>query len=271
MDVIEGRILYLIFDWMENDSLLRIDQVLNVIYELRMCTKQQLLTVTGLQLENLNQILKNIRKLPVDNKGDWLNMVGIGIPKKKGDSIYVYSLGRKAIQHVQLMRGMELRNREAPSAQMSHFIGINAVLERAIKQFGRQRIKWYAEIELADLLYLQIREKEGQDPQRRSIIRPDGLIDINGKSYFIEFDNSTEGARQLENKFARYIELYDTLDFKHPIVWVANTEKRINYLQRNWRASVDNFYSHKSNLPVCIFSVAGREFESTNRKIPISF
>ncbi|MGP3788202.1 hypothetical protein [Paenibacillus sp. 1A_MP2] len=149
----------MIFDWMENDSLLRTDQVLNVIYELRMCTKQQLLTVTGLKSANLDQILKNIRKLPIDQKGDWLNMIGIGIPKRKGDSIYVYSLGKKAIQHVQVMRGMEVRSREAPSAQMGHFIGINAILERAIKQFGKENVKWYSEIELADLLYLQLREK----------------------------------------------------------------------------------------------------------------
>ncbi|MGP3788201.1 replication-relaxation family protein [Paenibacillus sp. 1A_MP2] len=104
------------------------------------------------------------------------------------------------------------------------------------------------------------------------MIRPDGQIIIDDKSFFIEFDNNTEGARQLENKFARYIELYETLGFDFPILWVANTEKRINYIHRNWRASIENFYVHKQNLPKCHFAVAGKEFEKIiQRKVPLSF
>lgn len=263
----------LIFDWMENDTLLRTDQVLNVIYELRMCTKRQLLTVTGLQFDNLNAILRNIRKLPGD-EGDWLVMKGIRRARRKGESIYVYSLGRKAIQHVQIMRGLDVRSREAPSAQMGHFVGINSILESAIIKFGKDRIKWFSELELADLLYLQMRENSNQEPQRRSVLRPDGQIFINDDPFFVEFDNSTEGARQLENKFARYVDIYEMLDIKHPILWVANTEKRINYLKRNWRASMENFYSHRSNLPKCIFTTAGKEWDFIKKEkiqLPSSF
>ncbi|MGN7308818.1 replication-relaxation family protein [Bacillus subtilis] len=264
----------MIFDWMENDTLLRTDQVLNVIYELRMCTKRQLLAVTGLQLENLNVILGKIRRLPGDEQDDWLVTKGIRRPRKKGESIYVYSLGRKAIQHVQNMRGLEVRAREAPSAQMGHFVGINSILENAIMKFGKERIKWFSELELADLLFLQMRENSNQEPQRRSVLRPDGQIIINDRPYFVEFDNSTEGARQLENKFARYVEIYEMLDIKHPILWVANTDKRIDYLERNWKASMENFYSHRSNLPECIFTTSGSEWDFIKKErvqLPASF
>ncbi|MFD2328742.1 replication-relaxation family protein [Cohnella sp. GCM10020058] len=247
-------------DWMQNESLDRISQVLNVIYDLRMVTKSQLMAITGLHEHNLNDLIKRIRKLPSDEPTDWLTTAQIRLNRKIN---VVYALGKRAIQHVQLQRKQEVRLREAPGAQMFHFVGINSILTRAIGVFGRNSVAWYTEGEQADILYLMLKEIEHAEPDRRSIIRPDARLRIENKDWFIEFDNATEGPRQLEIKFHRYVELYRRLGNMRntPILWVTTTAKRRDYLQKNWEATLNVSYEHQKDLPSSLFMVEGEDTE----------
>lgn len=263
----------MISDWISNDSLTRIDQVLNVIYDLRICTKNQLIAITGLGKHNIDSIIKNIRKLPVNTRGEgkeeWLQIRGLNLPKKPGDPKVVYSLGKTAIRHVRTLRGLESRSREAPSSQMGHFVGINDILVRSIEKYGHDRVQWFSEMELATLLFLQIKEVMDIEPKASAILRPDAQLIIDGQPYFIEFDNATEGPRQLEGKFSRYIELYEILDYSMiPVLWVANTQKRLNYIQKNWEITVSRVYAgyDTAKIPKFLFAVAGEEHEITGVK-----
>lgn len=245
-------------DWMENHSLNRMSQILNVIYEMRMVTKEQLLVVTGLREENLNRIIKSIRKMPAEDPSEWLQTTGIRLKRKNR---LVYSLGKRAIQFVQLQRKQEVRVREAPTAQMFHYIGINSILHRAIEACGRDQVDWFSESEQADNLYLQLKDREQAEPERRSIIRPDARIRVGVKDWFVEFDNATEGPRQLEIKFHRYVELFDRLDNirSTPILWVTTTDKRRDYLRANWEATMKISYADHPNPPTSLFYVEGEE------------
>ena len=257
----------MISDWMENESLTRKDQVLNVMYDLRIFTRSQLVTITGLGKHNVDMILKSIRRMSGDGEGkeDWLQAKGYNRPKKPGEPKVVYSLGMKAIRYVQTLRGLEPRSREAPSAQTGHFIGINDILMRSLERYGHDRIGWYSEMELAVLLYLDIKDAVNKEPAMNAIIRPDGMLLIDGQRHFVEFDNATEGPRKLETKFSRYIDLYEMVqDYENvPILWVANTEKRLTYIKNNWEITVSKFYAgyEAKKIPKCLFAVAGEESE----------
>lgn len=256
----------MLLDWIDNNSLDRCSQVLNTIYDLRMATKRQLIAATGLKEENLNKTLSAIRKMPSEEKDDWIKAIKIRsiVPEKTSFMYTIYSLGNKGIAYVQQQRLQEVRIREAPVAQMFHFVGINAILQRAIENFGRESVTWNSESDLADIIYLQLKYEELNEPNRRSIIRPDARLRLHSTSdafleWYIEFDNNTESTRQLEIKFHRYVELYDRLKLSTPILWVTTTEKRRDYLQRNWNATMDVFFPDHPSKPVSLFVVEGDE------------
>lgn len=248
----------MIFEWMDNDAIDRPSQVMNIIYDLKMVTKRQLLAITGLEEQNLNRIFKLIRQKPSETSIDWLQTAGIR-HKNTEPCRFVYTLGKKAIQYVQQQRKQDVRVREAPSAQMFHFVGLNSILQRAIEAYGRDNIAWYSEGEQADLLYLRLKSKEHGESERRSIIRPDARIRIGDKEWMVEYDNDTEGPKQLEIKFHRYVELYERLELNTPILWVTTSQKRKEYLKKNWDATMQVTYPHHPNKPISIFALEGEE------------
>ncbi|MFC5402921.1 replication-relaxation family protein [Cohnella soli] len=250
----------MLFDWMDNNSIDRQSQVMHLIYDMRMVTKRHLLAVTGLKEDNFNRILRAIRKMPSDSPFDWIQTLSIR-GKQVEPAKCVYTLGKKGIAYVQQQRKQDVRIRESPASQMFHYVGLNSILQRAIETFGRDQIAWYSEGEQADILTLQLRELEQADGDRRGIIRPDARIRVGGREWLVEFDNATEGPKQLEIKFHRYVELYDKLESlrQTPILWVTTSEKRRDYLENNWNATMGISYASHPSRPTSLFFTEGNE------------
>ena len=78
------------------------------------------------------------------------------------------------------------------------------------------------------------------------------------KRFWIEFDNDTEGPRQIERKFHDYVRTLMPVVETSPVLWVTTNEQRRNYLERNWEAFSRQFYRNKP-IPKMEFFVEGEE------------
>ncbi|MDN4592979.1 hypothetical protein NWF35_03490 [Polycladomyces subterraneus] len=74
-------------------------------------------------------------------------------------------------------------------------------------------------------------DKWRKDPKRQirdraSLIRPDALLVVHGKKFWIEDDTGKEWLDQL-GKFKRYIDSFEPLDHqKNQVIWVTDSKKR---------------------------------------------
>jgi len=254
----------MIFNWIENDSLRREEQLMNVLYDCGMATFEQLKIITGWKERNLREHISTLQKR---NKRDaidqdeqpWIQVHYAARLLHGSKKAAIYTLGKSGMLHVHQIREDDRKIRETPLGQMVHFFKTNEILVRALKAFDRKFIRWYSSYEATDLLIIAWNQKaKGQKLDRRNAIRPDGRLVIQDQSYYIEFDNGTEGPRQLERKFHGYVEMMEVIQDTTPIIWVTNDSKRMNYLIRNWEALKKISYADRS-VPQMHFFVEGDE------------
>lgn len=249
----------MLFQWIDHPRLTRIDQLLSVIYDLGMASKEQIAQITGWNRNNLNDIIYRARKL---NPG-FLNVNHT--PVIKGSTVGVYTLGRAGIVHVHELRELPTdRVREAPAGQIMHYIGINDILCRALEEANRDDVQWYSAYEVGDLFTMMYSDLK-IDFDGRRMIRPDGRLRMNDTDLLIEFDNDTEGPKALESKYHRYVDLYNKLKLRYPIIWVTINERRRSYLERNWEALKKVTYNDFPELPNMYFFLEGQETEYIKR------
>jgi hypothetical protein len=152
------------------------------------------------------------------------------------------------------------RVREAPQAQVAHFLGINDILVRLLENgVDREQIAWLSSTEATDVLLRYWERETSKNLDRRNLIRPDArLILGDTRRFWIEYDNNTENPRQLERKFHRYVQTLMPIGESSPVVWVAYDHKRKDYLQRNWEAFVELFYKGHP-IPEMYFFTPGED------------
>lgn len=139
---------------------------------------------------------RQLRQELKKRRDQWLK--SYRVPGKATDTS-VYILGIKAIRYVADMMHEKPKTKEAPRGQIRHFLGLNEILVRLIER-DRDAVKsWLSTVEATDFLVHQY-EKKGLELKRNNF-RPDGWVKIGKNSFWIEFDNETEGPRKLENKF----------------------------------------------------------------------
>lgn len=258
----------MLFKWVDHERLTRIEQIENIIYDLGIATAEQLTTITGMKYDNLRYHLHKIKNSGRDMLRVYYLPARHGVPKKAA-----YTLGSEAIRLVCQMRSAPETAKVITSAMMSHHIGTNDILLRAIEHCNSQnisRIEWYGEKLCAELLYMELLEispEEANKPGFGRQLRPDAKLKIGEIQYYCEFDNDTENPRRIEEKYRKYIELHEKTNFKYPILWVTTHSKRCMVLESNWDSLLSS-YTHLKSLPTSLFAVAGDELKyyPTRRK-----
>ncbi|MDQ6422635.1 replication-relaxation family protein [Paenibacillus sp. LHD-117] len=262
----------MIFQWVDHPNLRREDQLLCLLFDLGMATKEQLLTITKWGFRSLDYAFVMARKMERELGEETFLVRTKYLPRQPNKiKTAIYSLTSEGIRYVQAI--MELQGdkvKEAPAGQLVHYSGINNILCRSIENFGV--MSWQSSYEIADLMIMRWNEKiGGEGLNRRNIIRPDGGMRVGTESsnidLYVEFDNDTEGPRQIETKFKRYVDLYMSLELNRPIVWVTISEKRKQYLERNWNALKTISYANQDKLPEMVFFVEGDEIPWIKEKL----
>ncbi|MFD0591046.1 replication-relaxation family protein [Paenibacillus sp. GCM10027627] len=261
----------MIFQWVDHPNLRREDQLLCLLFDLGMATKEQLLKITKWGFRSLDYAFVMVRKLEKEIGGETILIRARYLPRLPTKiKTAIYSLTADGIRYVQTI--MELQGgkvKEAPAGQLVHYSGINNILCRSIEEFGV--VSWQSSYEIADLMIMRWSETIGEGLDRRNVIRPDGGMRVGTESnyvdLYVEFDNDTEGPKQIETKFKRYVDLYKNLRLTRPIVWVTISDKRKQYLERNWDALKSVSYKNHVQLPEMVFFVEGDEIDWIKKKL----
>lgn len=253
----------MIFNWINHPSFRRDEQLLAVLYELGIATRRQLAIVSGWSEQKIEWSFKRIRKWGRDKeeKDEWLRCYRLSLAQNR---IGAYTLGRRGLQYVANMMGDDKpRRRPLGKGQIAHSLGVNEILCRLLLAgVPRENISWLSTLESVDFL-AYVYEARGLPFDARASIRPDARLIIEGKPFWLEFDNSTEGPRKLERKFHEYIEtLYHEktgwLD-SASVVWVTIDESRRTYLEKLWFATRIRFPENR--WPQMRFFTAGDEVD----------
>lgn len=251
----------MVFEWIDHPSFRRDEQLMAVLFDLGMATRKQLATVTGWSENEVEWSLKRIRKWgdTKEKKDEWIRSYRLPLRQNR---IAVYTLGRRGIRYVSdMMNQGKLRRRESPRGQIAHFLGLNDVLCRLVEAGAdRNEIKWLSTLKSIDFLAF-VYETNGLPFDQANSIRPDARLLIASRSYWIEYDNATEGPRQLEKKLHEYVTTLrhpekGWLD-RAPIVWVTINEQRRDYLQKLWNATSRRF----DEVPEMKFFIQGDEVD----------
>lgn len=153
-----------------------------------------------------------------------------------------YTLSEEGAKYVHRMIG-NTRNARGVDALAYHQLGLIAILMRTIRAIGRESVSWYSTSEATDLLAATILQENppiSEDDLRSQLIRPDAALLRDGRLAWVEFDNNTEGARQLQIKYSQYNSLLQKVDPEERcVVWVAKDEKRVSILQGAWRGWIE--------------------------------
>jgi hypothetical protein len=251
------------------------EQILGMLFDGGMLTRIQIQELMKISPKSLTYFLGKIR-----SRGGPPLIRKLLLPVNYAHSPHTvtYALSKEGTRYVHEMLGLEnTRVQVTPEGQMLHYIGLNDIAVRVVKEFCRENVKWLSTREAAEDLALWRRGRLGRFVNQD--IRPDATLIIRRpiQKFLIEFDNGTESTAKLESKFRAYRNLYtetqvSELDNLPPILWITRNEDRCDYMTRVWEAmlSIDS----KSPYPKMIFLVAGNEIRwlvsSENERISIS-
>lgn len=248
----------MVFRWLNHPKLGGDEQLIAMLYDLGMATKEQLLVITGWSSRTLQWRLEQIRKRGQtrEERDLWLKSYPIpGAWRTKA-----YSLGKLGIQYAQEMRFEQNRSKAPPQSQVAHYIGTNNVLVRLLQAgVSREQVQWLSSVEATEYL-VSLWDWAGKELNRRRAIRPDARLILNEQRYWIEYDNDTEGPRKIERKFHDYVNTLVPVRENSPVLWIAPNDQRKRYLEANWKALRRNFY-RESTIPNMLFLTEGEETE----------
>jgi hypothetical protein len=283
----------MVFHWLNHTGLKRKEKLILMLYDLGIATKEQIEELTGWTTHGVENVIKAVRNLadPGEDRRDWIRPVYM--PKEGKTVPCAYKLGSKGIGYAEKLLNMESTNKkEASSPQVVHFVYLNEILIRFVRSFKEYQLKgdisWYSSSETFALIaeywkrhvYPRSEVKENEEDikimnqwkdRRKTLSRPDALLVLDNKRFYIEFDNDTENSRKIEQKFHRYIQtitpygprpdeykkIKSTLNY--PVVWVTTSDKRKNHLQTWYAKITESYYSKVDIKPNMYFFVEGEE------------
>lgn len=194
------------------------DRLILVLYDLGIATQEQIQEVSGWSKNQVKGAIQRIRKWEGEPSG-WIRSW-----KPHGDKPKVYSLGERGIEHARALRGEFAEARKRPlQGHIYHFLGLNGILVRMVKAFGRERIQWLSGKESASLIYHRLRS--GEEGGLTSPLRPDAMMAVDGDWWMVEFDCATETSIRLEEKFRKYLHLAEIVG-ETQMLFVTVSEKR---------------------------------------------
>ncbi|WP_124728837.1 replication-relaxation family protein [Staphylospora marina] len=237
-----------IFPWLdekETPHLTQMERIMITIYMFGVVTIPQLMVITGWPKSKVMAALNRIRrqgKTP-EGKNDWLIywVPGPGKP-------YIYTLGQKSIEHVCAIRKEQIGNgkrkkRPHKKGHMWHFLGFNEIICRLlgggvpVDEFmvGKEVMSWIYH-KLIQRKYIRDEERVEVDRPDFLPVKPDGLVEVNGEEYFLEYDTGSEPALKLRERLERYIDFYPMLKDRHKgfptTLWITVTPNRRATIER---------------------------------------
>lgn len=251
----------MILDWIENETLRKEEQLMNVLYDCGMATFDQLRVITGWSESSLRYHISALYKRnkrdtdPDSQEKKWIQSHYASRQFREA----VYTLGPSAMKYVHEIREDDRKTRNTPLGQIIHFVKTNEILVRTLNKFERSHIRWFASYEATDSLIVRWNQrKNAKKLDRRTSIRPDAKMYIQNEPYYIEFDNGTEGPRQIERKFHAYASILPEIKDRAPIIWVTSNAKRKEYLFKNWAALRQISYAEQP-VPEMYFFLEGED------------
>ncbi|GGA58114.1 hypothetical protein GCM10007416_34150 [Kroppenstedtia guangzhouensis] len=285
----------MIFKWLFHDELNKGEKLIMILYELGMASMRQLSVITGWKESTIRGVISrvkdranqderrvwNLEEDPVEQLKDratrkakreqWIRNEETRYPLDPT----AYALGREGMKQAYRIMNQPIPSiREEDYSQSAHTLGLNEILTRLIQAgTDRQKIVWLSTRGAAFALYRLVRLQDPEvDP--RELIRPDARLILEGLRFWIEYDNDTEGAEQLEQKFREYIDTLKPLNQiwvdpqgnkqkpldQSPVVWVCKNEKRTRELQMIWN-NVTRLWFQGKWTPEMHFFTAGTEMD----------
>lgn len=245
------------------------DSLLLSLMDHSVLSSRQFCILADWKISKLRVTVHRIRQNASEKKDQWIRCEST---QYELDRNY-YMLGSEGLKYCGRLvnRRLDSRQIKEAMAQNTHLLGLNEILVRLVEAgVNRREIVWLATREATDFLYRLLRLKKEID--RRQVLRPDGRVIINNRSFWVEYDNVSEGPFEIEKKLVEYIDTLDELrqewiDPKGqrrppidicPVLWVARDEKRRLYLENIWKSLVQLRYMGQW-VPEMHFFAPGQE------------
>jgi hypothetical protein len=249
-------------DILQHADYLAEDRLLLALYKLGMANRRHLSYLLGWTENTVGWRVHKIRsargKTP-EEKDEWI----VSYSPSHRDKKHLYYLGSKGMDYcVRVLN--QPKKKPVSQGQWAHYEGLLDIYMRLIDRNGKEGLKWLTTHEATDYLFrmykLENAEEWRKNPKleketRKRLIRPDALLAVNGNTFWIEFDNSTETSSQLEEKMEQYIKVLTDLEDPSPVVWVVKDYWRKTDLQFIWGYTSKGY----PTVPKMEFFVQGEE------------
>ena len=274
----------MIFRWVNHEELTYDVKILLVLAEMLYASERQLCLIMGWNRSKLHNTFTKIKKRAKTKKErkEWIKNIRTDYPLDKS----CYALGREGVNFINSAFQCDIRykNIEYREAQTAHELGLNDICIRLIeKQLSgaNLNIEWYNTKEAKQILY-RMCSIQKPDIDEKEMIKPDAYLMINQHGFWIEYDNTTEGTRVIEEKLLDYVRYLKPLAnpwidqygkrqkplHKAPVIWVTPDIKRRDYLERIWKQLVYLRFRDEY-VPNMFFFLAGEDTQFFLDKIKI--
>ncbi|RAL21923.1 replication-relaxation family protein [Thermoflavimicrobium daqui] len=205
---------------------------------------------TMISAEQLGQLMNKDKKL-ILNSISKMNKKGKMIIShyKEKSKPRMYSLGKDGKKVVEEFIGKEITLYENKNTQLAHYWGINEVFIRLFKEIGHEealeRLLWYNTKDATRMMYqlweekvgiqLKNEDKKKYHDEKKRLPKPDALLIIDEKHYWIEYDNGTEWKDLLVDRYKKYIKYMGQIKNEEIILWFTDQETRRGYMEEKWK------------------------------------
>lgn len=268
----------------------REEELLGVIYKLRMVAADQLATVMGISSKYVQMLKSSLNKegdMVVSHYSRRRGARRLPFPPEYKSGPRMYALGPSGKAVVEAILDQPVYLKKHTGRQAVHYFGVNDVLVRTLTRLIEQesqgqedhpmarvraweRLQWLNSREAVEILemawapILEDQKKKDQKEFRTDWIHPDGRIIIDGKAYWLEYDNMTEQIRNpegtgrattIEDKMARYLFSMSPIQNTDPVIWITPSPLR----RDNMKKVYEEIKEENSEMPEMIFCSPGEE------------
>ncbi len=247
----------------------REEELLGVIYKLRMAAAEQVADVMGISKKYVQMLKSDLNKEGEMILTHYQRRRGARrLPFSKEYTLgpRMYALGPAAKSTIEAIVGHPIYFKKHTGKQQVHYYGLNDILVRTLKQViedesrddelearvtAWERLQWLNTQETAIVIeqaWAPLLEKDTAKEQketRKDLIHPDARLLIDGRPFWIEYDDGSERLRSpeeepdyslttIEDKMGRYLFSLTPIQNKDPVVWVTPSPIRRDNMRDLW-------------------------------------